>query len=323
MPLMSRRFTQATIFVGFFAILSIFMVEIEAFELFFEFTRAHEDWELDEYVAVALSALITGVMWFGIDARRKGREIERIYAENLKNERKMSDARRAQALGTLAGGVAHSGNNLMQPILTLARISKGQLSDDHPVHGHLDRIIVAAQNSSELFHSILKFSREESELSQSIELGALILENHSLLAAAIPYNIKFNIKILPSPVFAPISSNNFLDVLLALISNSVDSYKGASGEIEITTQCTPQSSQLIVRDHGCGISAKELDRIFEPFFTNKDVGMGTGLGLAIVRSLVEDAGGQVRAESRVGEGTTMIVSLPVDDATNQQRGKFI
>lgn len=295
------------------------MVEVEAFEWFFEFTRSHEDWELDEFVSVALSALITGVFWFGVDARRKGHEIERIYEENLKNERKMSDARRVQALGTLAGGVAHSGNNLMQPILTLSRISKEQLADDHPVNGHLDRIIVAAQSASELFHSILKFSRDETELSQHVDLGRLIRENQSLLAAAVPNHIQLELEISPIPVIANFSSNNLLDILLALISNSVDSYKGQSGRVEVITHYSSEWSQLIVRDYGGGIPSKELDRIFEPFFTNKDVGMGTGLGLAIVKSLVEDSGGHVLATSELGKGTSVTVNLPISEHSVGQK----
>ena len=289
------------------------MVEIEAFELFFEFTRSHEDWQLDEYVSVALSALITGVLWFGIDAHRKGQEIARFYEESLKNERNMSDARRIQALGTLAGGVAHSGNNLMQPILTLARISKSQLANDHLVQGHLDRIIVAAQNAGELFHTILKFSRNETELSQRVDLGGLLRENQSLLAAAVSSNIQLDIEISPIPVVAQFSSNNLLDILLALISNSSDSYNGEQGEVEVISRYSSEWSQLVVRDYGCGIPEKELDRVFEPFFTNKDVGQGTGLGLAIVKSLVEDAGGHVHAESVIGEGTTVTVNIPIAD----------
>lgn len=295
------------------------MVEIEAFELFFEFTRNHEDWELDEFVSVALSALVTGVVWFGVDARQKGKEIVRIYQQNLKNERQMSDARRVQALGTLAGGVAHSGNNLMQPILTLARVSKGQIADDHPVQGHLDRMIVAAQSAGELFHSILKFSRDETELSKNVDLGGLIRENQSLLAAAVPNNIQLDIEISPIPVVANFSTNNLLDILLALISNGADSYSGASGKVEVIIRYNSEWSQLIVRDYGCGIPEKELDRIFEPFFTSKDVGMGTGLGLAIVKSLVEDAGGHVYAESVAGEGTTVTVNIPIADDMIEQK----
>ena len=296
-------------------LLSLFMMEVEAFEWFFDFTRSHESWELDEIVSVALSALITGAIWFGIDSRQKGNEIKRIYEENLKNERRMSDARRVQALGTLAGGVAHSGNNLMQPILTLARISKDQLDSNSPVHGHLDRIIVAAQSAGELFHSILKFSREETGFSQRVDFGDLIRENESLLTAALPKNNQLVIELSPTPVVALVSSNNFLDILLALISNSADAYKGESGQIQIITHNSPPWSQLIIRDQGCGISTEDLERIFEPFFTNKDVGMGTGLGLPVVKSLVEDAGGQVHVESRHGDGTSVIVNLPIDKAT--------
>lgn len=315
----AKRAMQITAFVGFFVLLAIFMVKIEAFELFYEFTRSHEDWELDEFVAVVLSALITGVFWFGIDARQKGQEIVRIYEESLKNERKMSDARRVQALGTLAGGVAHSGNNLMQPILTLARISKGQIAEDHPVQGHLDRIIVAAQNSGELFHSILKFSRNETELSQRVDLGRLIIENQSLLAAAVPNNIKLDIEISPIPVVAEFANNNLLDILLALISNGADSYNGASGKVEVTTHYSSEWSQLTVRDYGCGIPEKELDRIFEPFFTSKGVGMGTGLGLAIVKSLVEDAEGRVFVKSVAGEGTKVTVNIPIAEDLIEQK----
>lgn len=129
----SSKIWQIIGFVTFFTLLSISMVKIEAFELLFEFTRSNESWDLDEYISVFLAALVTGVFWFAVDAHKKGDELKRINEKNLSTERRLSDARRVQALGTLAGGVAHSGNNLMQPILTLARISKGQLPDDHAV----------------------------------------------------------------------------------------------------------------------------------------------------------------------------------------------
>lgn len=308
-----QKLFQIAAFVGFFALLSILMIEIEAFELFYDFTRDHEDWDLDEYVGVALSALITGVVWFGIDAHQKSQEIARISSENIKKERMMSDARRVQALGTLAGGVAHSGNNLMQPVLTLARLSKGQLDESHAVQGHLDRIIVAATNASGLFNSILKFSREESELSASTDIVASINENQELFAAAVPKTISLDFDIAETSIDVPISSNNLLDIVLALLSNGVDAYEGRPGTINVSIQRSdeaPDHIDLSIRDHGKGIDLNLLARVFEPFYTNKDVGQGTGLGLAIVKSLVEDAGGKISISSKPNVGTTVIVSLP-------------
>lgn len=287
------------------------MIEIEAFEIFYEFTRAHEEWDLDEYVAVLLAALITGAMWFGIDAHQKGNELRRVSEENLNAERRMSDARRIQALGTLAGGVAHSGNNLMQPILTLARLSKTQLPEEHTIQGHMDRIIVAAKSSSDLFHSILRFSRTETTSKCIIDMAKLVEENRNLFAAAVPDTIKLKIDNSPTPICIEYSSNNFLDILLALLSNSVDSYLGADGQIEVTTRQNDEWAQLIVRDYGCGISHKIKQRVFEPFFTSKDVGAGTGLGLAIVKSLVEDEGGEVLLESEHLAGTTITINFPL------------
>jgi signal transduction histidine kinase len=307
----SSKIWQIIGFLTFFTLLSISMVKIEAFELFFEFTRSNESWDLDEYISVFLAALVTGVFWFAVDAHKKGDELKRINEKNLSTERRLSDARRVQALGTLAGGVAHSGNNLMQPILTLARISKGQLPDDHAVQGHLDRIITAAHNSSELFHSILRFSRKENLLAEDIDIAALIDENRGLLAAAIPETITLEIDKESAPIVVNFPSNNFLDIMLALLSNSVDSYDGAGGKIVVAVSKSDDWAHLEVRDQGCGIPKQDLERIFELFFTSKDLGEGTGLGLAIVKTLVEDAGGRIEVESSLGLATIFSITLPL------------
>lgn len=307
----SNKAGQFLVFVAFFAFLSISMVELEAFEAFYEFTRSHESWELDEFISVFLAALVTGVFWFAVDAHKKGDELRRLNQENLSIERNMSDARRVQALGTLAGGVAHSGNNLMQPILTLARLSKRQLPDDHTIQGHLDKIITAAESSSDLFHSILQFSRKENTLVQSVDIAALVGENQSLLAAAVPETITLEMHKSSTPVVVNFSSNNFLDILLALLSNSVDSYQGASGKIAIVVSKSDDWAHLEVKDQGCGIPEQDLERIFEPFYTSKDVGEGTGLGLAIVKTLVEDAGGRIDVKSDPGLATIFSINLPL------------
>jgi len=192
-------------------------------------------------------------------------------------------------------------------------LSNGLIASDHPVQGHLDRIITAAHNAGDLFHSILKFSREETELSQSTDVGALIRENNSFFAAAIPIDIQLKFETSTLPCVAQISSNNLLDILLALLSNSVDSYNGEAGIVRIESSSSEKLVEVSVEDYGCGIEADKLVRVFEPFYTQKDVGAGTGLGLAIVKRLVEDAGGQVDVISKPAKGTKITVRLPVSD----------
>jgi len=98
---------------------------------------------------------------------------------------------------------------------------------------------------------------------------------------------------------------------LALLSNSVDSYDGAGGKIVVAVSKSDDWAHLEVRDQGCGIPKQDLERIFEPFFTSKDVGEGTGLGLAIVKTLVEDAGGRIEVESSLGLATIFSITLPL------------
>jgi len=237
------------------------------------------------------------------------------------NERKQRDTQRQihelqkmEAVGQLAGGIAHDLNNTLMPILGLTKLAMQEISPLDPLAEHLALIHRAGERARDLVHQILTFSRKEEIARAPVELAAMVAESLPLLRVGIPATTTIETRIDGNPVVW--ANRGQLDqVLTNFVNNAAHAIGNKSGiiriEVAVTTEHGAKMARLSVIDNGPGIDANALQRLFEPFFTTKRVGEGTGLGLAVAHGIVANHGGRIEVTSQPGEGARFQVTLPL------------
>ncbi|HWZ70350.1 MAG TPA: ATP-binding protein [Casimicrobiaceae bacterium] len=216
-------------------------------------------------------------------------------AEPLEGE--FLHSQKLEALGTLAGGVAHELNNTLVPILALSRLALDDLPQDHRMRGDMEAISQASGRARDLVEQILSFARKQDLVKQPVDLAMVVREALRMMRASLPATVQIieQISGVP-PVFG--DSVRLHQVVVNLVTNAAQAIGGVIGTITVRIWVAGESQAsfskewlvepiiyLSVADTGTGIPAATLDRIFESFFTTKDVGEGTGLGLSVVQAL--------------------------------------
>lgn len=239
---------------------------------------------------------------------------------------KLQQAQKMESIGTLAGGIAHDFNNILGIIIgygELIRMTDGPKNNN--IQTSIDEILAASNRAKELVCQILTFSRLTDQKHQPIQLSYIIKESVKFLKASIPSSIEIRSQIDPETDIICANPTQMHQVLMNLCTNAAHAMKKGSGIMEITLEnvnSNQEASQpylnlnpgnytkLTISDSGHGISAKHLDRIFDPYFTTKEKGEGTGLGLAVVHGIVKSHNGIISVESEEGRGTTFELFFP-------------
>jgi PAS domain S-box-containing protein len=237
-------------------------------------------------------------------------------------QKQLQHSQKLEALGTLAGGIAHELNNALMPISSLSKMLLEALPPDGEDREALDLIIEASGRARNLVQSILSFSRKQDRLKERIDLADLVRRSLQMLRATLPATVRIDEKISPAPpVLADADELN--QVVVNLVTNAAHAVGAAVGAVTVGLAAVESAKtgvqnaedgwvRLWVADNGCGMDAQTLERIFEPFFTTKEVGQGTGLGLSVVHGIVSDHGGRIEVKSEPGKGTRLTIYLPVD-----------
>jgi CheY-like chemotaxis protein len=229
-----------------------------------------------------------------------------------------------EAIGLLAGGVAHDFNNILAVIEMQAELVKIQGNFSPEQSGCIDEIQTAASRAANLTRQLLLFSRRQRLQPRELDLSDSITAMTKMLRRILGEDIQMQFKYAPQPLFILAHAGMMDQVLMNLTVNSRDAMPDGglllieTAAVEFDKLAAAQSSQarpgsfvrLSVSDTGCGIPPEILPRIFEPFFTTKDVGKGTGLGLATVFSIVQQHQGWISVYSEPGQGTTFHIYLP-------------
>lgn len=236
-------------------------------------------------------------------------------------ESQLHHSQKLEALGTLAGGVAHDLNNTLVPILALSKIAAKRLPAGSAERHELETIAQAGEHARDLVKQILAFSRKERATKQPVDLAALVREALKMMRASLPTTIQIVEHIAEVPRIHA-DSVQFNQVVMNLVTNAAQAIGESFGTITVTVapssgtkdvshenEITPGVC-LTVADTGCGIDEAHLSRVFEPFFTTKEVGHGTGLGLAVVHGIVTGHGGRIECHSKRGEGSEFKIFLP-------------
>jgi two-component system cell cycle sensor histidine kinase/response regulator CckA len=239
-------------------------------------------------------------------------------------EGQLQQAQKMEAVGQLAGGVAHDFNNVLTVVIGFARLllDRGNIAPD--TVGPLTQIFNAGTRAANLTRQLLVFSRKQTVNRIPMDVNRVASEISEMLCRLIGEHITLRLSLAASPCVVEGDAVMIEQVLMNLAVNARDAMPGG-GKLEINTEHVfvdaaaagrhPPAAAgkyicLSVRDSGCGIPGENLIRIFEPFFTTKDAGRGTGLGLAMVTGIVQQHLGWIELESAVGSGTCFRILLP-------------
>jgi len=238
-------------------------------------------------------------------------------AREKEMQQQLLHSQKLEALGTLAGGIAHELNNTLVPILALAKTTARSLPENSRERGNLEIILQASERARDLVGRILAFSRKEAASRGAVDLADLTRSALKLLRASLPATIALEGRITTVPPVMG-DAGQLLQIVINLVTNAGQAIAGGLGTITVETAPAPLDAdpssgaavRLSVSDTGCGMDEATTARLFEPFFTTKPVGEGTGLGLSVVHGIIRQHGGRIAVESRVGAGTRFDVYLP-------------
>jgi signal transduction histidine kinase len=231
-------------------------------------------------------------------------------------ERQLFHSQKLEALGTLAGGIAHDLNNTLMPILALSELLMRNMPVGSGEREDLETIVQASRHGRELVRRILAFSRHQQVARARVDLAAITHEALQMLRPTIPATVLINEEIEDVPLILA-DPSQIQQVVVNLVTNAVQAIGDRMGTITIGLAATIGSrsstgnfTRLRIADTGCGMDAETKNRIFEPFFTTKTVGEGTGLGLSVVHGIVTNHGGLIEVASKPDEGTEFTIFLP-------------
>lgn len=257
-------------------------------------------------------------------------ELQRLLAEEDRRriEAQFFQAQKMEALGTLAGGVAHDFNNILTGILNYAELAKISSPENAEAVGYIDEVTNAGRRARDLVAQILAFSRSELRAPQPMHLDPVVREALRLLRSTLPANIEIEQRLAADAPVVLADPSQMHQVVMNLCVNASQAIRDGTGRIEVALEAFKVDRKfahqhpgfppgialkLTVKDTGPGMDQRTLARIFEPFFTTKAPGEGTGLGLPVVHGIVKNHRGVIEVFSAVGEGVTVQVYLPAYD----------
>ncbi len=279
----------------------------------------------------------SGITFTALDItdRKRAEKEKEVLQTRLRHSHKM------EAIGTLAGGIAHDFNNLLGVIIGNAEMAAEDVEETSQARANLEEIRTAGLRAGNVVRQLLSFNRRIEQERKPVQIQSIADEAISLLRVSIPatVNIAKDFKEPLGTIKA--DPTRIHQLLVNLVTNAAHAMEDRVGTLTIRLRNVRRSDregmpfsdldsrpylELTVRDTGCGIDPEIRDRIFDPYFTTKEVGKGTGMGLSVVHGIVKNHEGLISVNSTPGEGTTVTVLFPiigdVPESPREARGKL-
>ncbi len=260
-------------------------------------------------------------------------ERKRAEEENERLQSQLQQSQKMEAIGTLAGGIAHDFNNILAIILGNAELAADDVPDSNPASESLKEIRQASIRAKDMVRQLLAFSRKTDEESKPIDMAPIIKESMKMLRSAIPTSVEFKQHISDDPCSVMGDAAQINQIVMNLVTNAADAMSEKGGLLEVTLEKIILQEEkacfdwvlspgpyvrLRMRDTGEGIEPKIMDRIFDPYYTTKEVGKGTGMGLSVIHGIVKRHGGGILVESELGKGTVFEIYFPALEKTAEE-----
>jgi PAS domain S-box-containing protein len=260
-------------------------------------------------------------MFTDITDHKQAEEEKKVLMAQLLQAQKM------EAIGTLAGGIAHDFNNILGAIIGYAEMIQDDCSGsaDSTIKHDIKQILKAGNRAKNLVKQILSFSRQAQARQIHLQPAVIIGEVLKMLRASLPATIKIEQDIDPDAGVILADPTQIHQIMMNLCTNAFHAMENNGGTLTISLQRKVLSQndpslkshmqpgnyiQLSIKDIGTGIAPEILEKIYDPYFTTKEVGKGTGMGLAMVHGIVQSSGGSILCNSQLGEGTVFHINLP-------------
>ena len=245
--------------------------------------------------------------------------------ESKRLQSQLQQARKMESFGTLAGGIAHDFNNFLGIIIGNTELAMDDVPKWNPAHLNLEEILEASLRARDVVRQLLSFARRTRLEKKPVNISIIMQESIKLLRSSIPTSIEIRQNI-PKDIDTILANPTQINQILINLSTNAHHAMPYGGILEISLKNVELEEDratqypdlnpgrhvnLKVSDTGHGISAMEMDRIFDPYFTTKGVGKGTGMGLSVVHGIVKNHGGAISVNSELGQGTTFSIFFPV------------
>jgi PAS domain S-box-containing protein len=259
-------------------------------------------------------------------------ERKRAEEEKKRLESQLNQVQKMEAIGTLAGGIAHDFNNILAAIIGYTELAMEDISQPAKMRSNLKEVLRASSRAKDLAKQILMFSRKTQIEYKPIVLRTVIKDSLKMLRSVIPSTIEIRENLIDSGLILS-DPTQINQIIMNLSTNAVHAMDETGGMLEIRLKkvningdgeaqglnLSPGPYLMIsISDTGYGMSPEVLERIYEPYFTTKDMGRGTGLGMSVVHGIVHNHGGAITCKSAPGEGTTFDIYLPEFESKKEE-----
>jgi len=258
--------------------------------------------------------------------------------EMKKLEQQLRQSHKMEAVGTLAGGIAHDFNNILTSVLCFAETAQDSISVDCQAYDDISEVIKGGNRAAKLVKQILALSRKGTEKLEPLKPHLVIKEAIKLLRASLPATVSIEEEIDPEAGEVLADQTQIHQIIMNLCTNAFHALENEKGVLRIKlrrvelgatelaeeTEVSPGPFiALSVSDTGCGMDRAIIERIFEPYFTTKDVNQGSGLGLAVIHGIVKKYKGFIGVESELGQGTSFHIYIPALEKEAETQGKAV
>lgn len=255
--------------------------------------------------------------------------VKRDITEQIRLEGDLRQAQKMEAVGTLAGGIAHDFNNILTAIFGYTDLALMHTDNIAKLEKDLSEVRQATIRARDLVKQILAFSRKSEQAKQPLQIALIVKEVVKLLRSSIPSTIEIKQQILAANETVLADPTQIHQIVMNLCTNAYQAMRKTGGVLGISLRnvtikemekrlgkpLRPKNYlELEITDTGSGMSPATIDKIFEPYFTTKEMGEGTGLGLAVVHGIIQDHQGIIHVESEQGKGTVFTIYLPTTNS---------